>query len=95
MTFANPLTVVIATVLSGPALWRAFVEQDLEPADAATRFLIALVVAAAMQWAVRSLAKGYKPASPRRRATDQEGLDGSPAASQGEVQVAPVSRPAP
>jgi hypothetical protein len=88
MTIANPLTVLIATVLAGPALWRAFVVGDLEPGDAAIRFLIAMVVAAAMQWAVRGLANGYKPdppPQPRRRTNDQ-GDDGDALpATEGEI----------
>ena len=88
MTIANPLTVLIATVLAGHALYRAFVVGDLEPGDAAIRFLIAMVVAAAMQWAIRGLANGYKPEpppQPRRQTSDQAGGDDAPPATEGEI----------
>jgi hypothetical protein len=97
MTFANPLTVLIATLLAGPALWRAFVQHDLELGDAATRFLIALIVAGVMQWLIRGLANMYKESHPRRRTTDHDSPREPGEVVEGEPPLAgtPVSRPTP
>ena len=72
MLIASPLTLLIAAVLAAPALWGALVRHDLEPVDAAIRYLLAVLVAAAMLWVLRTLAEGYRSAVPRRRTSDRE-----------------------
>jgi hypothetical protein len=52
-------TLLLATVLSSPALWQAFVTHELDYTAAGTRFLIAVVVSAVMLAVLRGLAGGF------------------------------------
>jgi hypothetical protein len=77
-------TLLLAAVLDSPALWQAFVTHEMDYMSALTRYLVAVVVAAAMLAMLRGLANGYlrgapapgraagEPANPQRRRTDGE-----------------------
>lgn len=68
MLIASFPTLLLATVLAGPAIWHAVVTQDLDPLTALIRYLIAIPVAALMLAFVRALTNGYerKNSSPLR-----------------------------
>lgn len=71
MYLARWSTLLLAAVLASPALWRAFVVQDLDYTSALTRFLIAVPVSAIMLALLRGMASGYRklaPANEDRRA---------------------------
>lgn len=57
MRIASIPTLLLATVLSGPAIWNALVTHELEPRTALLRYLLAVPVAAAMLWVLSLLAK--------------------------------------
>ncbi|GGS86482.1 hypothetical protein GCM10010156_51270 [Planobispora rosea] len=59
MLLANPLTLLLALVLAGPALWHAFVLEDLDIATALVRYLIAVFVSGLMLSAVRRVTAPY------------------------------------
>lgn len=61
MPIASFSTLLLATVLAGPALWHSFVIHDLDPTTALIRFLIAVPLAAAMIMLVGSLMRWYRP----------------------------------
>src|ERR1041385_5091520 len=64
-------TLILAAVLSSPALYHAFVVKDLDVSAALTRFLIAVVVSALILAVLRNMAKGYKqPTAKHSRRTD-------------------------
>jgi hypothetical protein len=52
-------TLMVAALIASPALWHAFVRQDLDPQEALTRFLIAVPVSALMLALLRGLTAGY------------------------------------
>jgi len=56
----RPGTLLFAALISGPALWHAFVQHDLDYGTAMTRFLIAVVVSAFMLSVLRGMADGYR-----------------------------------
>ncbi|GAA3448020.1 hypothetical protein [Planomonospora venezuelensis] len=58
---ANPLTLLIALVLAGPALWHAFILEDLDIATALIRYLAAVVVSALMLGVLRRITSSYGP----------------------------------
>lgn len=61
MRVASFSTLLLAAVLSGPALWRCFVTQDIDQRTALVRFLIAIPVAAIMIGLLHSLTAAYTP----------------------------------
>jgi hypothetical protein len=80
--FARFSTLLLAAVLASPALWQAFVIGDLDVSTALLRYLIAVLVAAAMLALFRMLVRAYHEAQARhheeqeyqrRRAEDQPG----------------------
>ncbi len=59
----RPSTLLLAALLAGPALWRAFVQHQLDPTSAMLRYLLAVLAAAAMLAMLDALLHG----SHRRR----------------------------
>ena len=57
----RPAALLLAAVLAGPALWRAFVTGELATDTAVVRFLIAIPVAAAMLGVFRMVSDAYRP----------------------------------
>ncbi|MGI5169923.1 hypothetical protein ACQEU3_36780 [Spirillospora sp. CA-253888] len=55
---------VLAAVLDGRALWHAFVTGELEVSTALTRYLVAVLVSAAMVWVLTQLTAAYTRARP-------------------------------
>jgi hypothetical protein len=51
---------LLALVLSAPALWSAFVDGAMSPETALLRFLIAVPIAAAMIMLLRSIARSHQ-----------------------------------
>jgi hypothetical protein len=80
MYLARYSTLIVAALLTSPALWHAFVQHDLGYPEAATRFLIAVPVAAIMLWILRGLAAGYRRGLglPARRSDDGEPTEAAP-----------------
>jgi hypothetical protein len=74
-------TLLLAALLDSLALWHAFVEHDMDPVAALTRYLIAVVVAAVMLAMLRGLANGYLREAP----VPAERAGGDPEATEGEV----------
>ncbi|GIH81484.1 hypothetical protein Plo01_79130 [Planobispora longispora] len=59
MLLVNPLTLLIALVLDAPALWHAFVLEDLDIATALVRYLLAVLVSGLMLSVVRRVTAPY------------------------------------
>jgi hypothetical protein len=76
MTFAAPSTLLLAALIDSSALYHAFVLQDLDPASAMTRYLIAVPVSALMIAGLRFITRGYQPAR-----SGLEALTGGPEAT--------------
>jgi hypothetical protein len=57
-------TLLLAAVLSSPALWQAFVTHELGYTAAGIRFLIAVIVSAVMLAMLRSLTGGFSGGRP-------------------------------
>lgn len=57
-------TLLLALVFDAPALWHAFVLQDLDVATALTRYLIAVAVSALMIGALRRITASYGAEDP-------------------------------
>lgn len=57
---------VIALLLSAPALWEGFVSGTMSETDALIRFLIAVPVAAVGLGIIRSITSGYTNAARRK-----------------------------
>jgi hypothetical protein len=68
MALARPGTLAVAAAIASPALWHAFVRQDLPPSTALLRFLIAVPVSAAMLALLRALTASYRQPEPPIRA---------------------------
>ncbi len=83
MGLIRPSVLLLALVMSAPALYRYFVLQDLDVTDALARYLIAVPVAAVMLAFLRFVTTGYG-----RPKTPQQGLTGPQPA-------APVVEPEP
>ncbi len=94
MRLASFSTLLLASVLAGPALWHGFVARDLDSTTALLRYLIAIPVAAIMIAVLRSIVTGYQRDGEReplrvravtgepmaqRRSTDQADPTGEPA----------------
>jgi hypothetical protein len=77
MALIRPATLLLAAAMAGPALWRAFVTEDLDIDSALTRFLIAVPAAMVMLAALRFVTAGYGAEKPARRHTDPP-PDGAP-----------------
>ncbi|SDY81758.1 hypothetical protein SAMN05444365_103578 [Micromonospora pattaloongensis] len=60
MSLIRPAALGLATLMAGPALWRAFVTQTLDVQSALTRFLIAVPIAAIMLAALRIITESYR-----------------------------------
>ncbi|OLB78079.1 MAG: hypothetical protein AUI14_13975, partial [Actinobacteria bacterium 13_2_20CM_2_71_6] len=54
-----PSTLLLATAMSGPALWHAAVAGDLDMTVAMERFLLAVAVSTVLLAALRSLTASY------------------------------------
>jgi hypothetical protein len=70
MALVRPAVLLLATGMTAPALWHAFVTEDLDVTSALTRFLIAVPAAMLMLAALRFVTSGYgerEPAPVRRR----------------------------
>jgi len=65
-------TLLLALLFDAPALWHAFVLQDLDVATALTNYLIAVVVSALMLGAVRRVTASYGPAEPPAAADEED-----------------------
>jgi len=65
MRLASFSTLLVAVLISSPALYHAFVIKDMDPKTAGIRFLIAVPVAGIMMAVLRSLGSAYQ-ASARR-----------------------------
>jgi len=85
MSIASPTTLLLAAVLAAPAIYGATVDGTVDISDAATRYLIAVPLAAVMLWLLRTVTKSYgrvTPKPPARRANDasddDEALEGDP-----------------
>lgn len=59
MALIRPGTLLLATAISGPALWDAFVAHNLDPTSAMERFLVAVPVSALMLYGLRSVTAAY------------------------------------
>lgn len=70
--FARFSTLLLAAVLASPALWQAFVLRDLDVSTALIRYLIAVLVAAAMLALFRMLVRAYHEAQERHRLEEQK-----------------------
>jgi hypothetical protein len=73
----RPATLLLAAVMASPALYRAFVTQELPVESALARFLMAVAAAALMVGALRFITAGYgregrtmPQSAPQRRRTD-------------------------
>jgi hypothetical protein len=67
-------TLIVAALITSPALWHAFVRQDMDYQTALTRFLIAVPVSALMLAVLRGMAEGYRRMTaprPTRRRDDE------------------------
>lgn len=62
----RPVTLLVAALLSAPALWQAFVTREMEVPTALLRFLIAVAVSAFMLGLLDNLAAGYRRQSVAR-----------------------------
>ena len=83
MSIASPSTLLLAAALASPTLVSA-VNGETEVGDAALRFLICVPVAAIMLAVLRAMTRDYGPglaAQLRRRADDQEAVEGDPPVS--------------
>jgi hypothetical protein len=72
----RPSTLLLATAISGPAIWSAAVTHHLDPTSAMERFLIAVPVSAVMLAGLRALTASYarrRIANAPVRAEDKEG----------------------
>ena len=80
MGLIRPAVVLLATVMAGPALWHAFVTEELDVTSALSRFLLAVAAAALMLAALRFVTAGYGSAEPApvRRRTDRPDGDALP-----------------
>jgi hypothetical protein len=61
---------LIAMLMSGPAIYSAFIVGTMSPVTALIRFLIAVPVAAAMMMVYRSVTASYHKAARRKRLDD-------------------------
>jgi hypothetical protein len=66
MGLIRPSVLLLALVMSAPALYRYFILQDLDVTDALARYLIAVPVAAVMLAFLRFVTNGYgRPKAPQ------------------------------
>ncbi len=70
-----PSTLLLASLIAGPALYHAFVVGDLSVTSALARFLIAVPVAAIMTAALRWLTASYRLAPRQLGQPDEERAD--------------------
>ncbi len=69
----RPSVLLLAIVLSAPAMWSGFVSQTMGATEALVRFLIAIPVAAVMLALLRAVTAGYGKRVARRPGSDQAG----------------------
>jgi hypothetical protein len=73
MGLVRPSSLLLGSILAGPALWQGFVTGRLGVTDALVRFVVAVLVAGVMLAILRFVTAGYgrsAEALPARRATD-------------------------
>jgi hypothetical protein len=70
-------TLLLALLLSGPALWQTFVLHELDYTSAGIRYLIAVPVSAIMLALLRGLAGGYQSGATGPTAGGKDGRLGS------------------
>jgi hypothetical protein len=78
----RPSVLLLALLMSAPALYRYFIVQDLDITEALARYLIAVPVAAVMLAVFRMVVAGY-------------GRPATPPSLQGRPESAPVVEPEP
>ncbi len=71
MYLITPLTLLLAALISAPALWQLLVTGDLDLTSALERYLLAVPVAVLMVAGMRALTNGYRRS--RARASIREG----------------------
>ena len=59
MALIRPGTILLATAISGPALWDTFVRHTLDVPSAMERFLVAVPVSALMLYGLRAMTASY------------------------------------
>jgi hypothetical protein len=75
MALIRPSTMLLATAITGPALWDTFVRHSLDVTSAMERYLIAVPVSALMLYGLRSVTASYarhRIANAPVRASDKE-----------------------
>jgi hypothetical protein len=72
MGLVRPSSLLLGSVLAGPALWHGFVTGRLDVTDALLRFVVAVLAAGVMLAILRFVTAGYGRAVevPARRVTD-------------------------
>lgn len=60
-------TLLLAVVLSAPALWSAFGSHSMSVSEALTRFLVAIVVASIMVKILNSVTENYRRGAKKRQ----------------------------
>jgi hypothetical protein len=73
-------TLALASVMSLPSLWQAFVTESLDPTSALLRFLIAIPLAALMLALPRAIIRHYRRYRPQETPVQAEAVrsDGVP-----------------
>jgi hypothetical protein len=71
-SLARYSTLLLATILAGPALWHAFVVRDMDVDTAIIRFLIAVLLSAVMLGVLRSVTRDYRNRPPAAPSPDEE-----------------------
>jgi hypothetical protein len=89
---SRPGTLALALLLAGPALWQAFVADQMDASTALLRFLIAVPVSAVMLAVLRGLTGDYR----RQRKADKPIVDGLvPARARTDEPAPPAVGPGP
>ncbi|MBI1758546.1 MAG: hypothetical protein HYR62_04900 [Actinobacteria bacterium] len=86
---ARTSSLLLAAIIASPALWHAFVVNDMPPGTALVRFLIAVPVGAVMRGVFSSLIGSYQRPDPVVR-VQAERLDGRSGAVHGPQPAEPT-----